>query len=100
MLVSKVTAALRASARPFRVAPLVTVMEVSARMLPLKVELVPRVAELPTCQKTLFLLAPPARTTELLLAVVRDEPIWKIQTALALPVRVRVPLIANEEVDL
>jgi hypothetical protein len=53
MLVSNVTAPFRASALPFSVAPVVTVMDVSARMLPLKVEAVPRVAELPTCQKML-----------------------------------------------
>jgi len=102
MLVSKVTAPLRARALPFSVAPLVTVMEVSARMLPLKVELVPRVAELPTCQKMLLAFALPARTTELLLEVVSDEAIWKIQTAFALPPpsSLRVPVIPKVEVDL
>ena len=53
MLVSNVTAPLRARALPFSVAPVVRVMSESARMLPLKVELVPSVAELPTCQKML-----------------------------------------------
>ena len=102
MLVSNVTAPFRASALPFSVAPVVSVMDVSARMLPLKVELVPRVAELPTCQKMLCAWAPPARTTELLLKVVSDEAIWKIQTEFALPwpSRVRVPVIPNVDVDL
>jgi hypothetical protein len=50
---SRVTAPLRASARPMIVSPVVTVIEVRARTLPWKEELVPRVAELPTCQKTL-----------------------------------------------
>ena len=53
MLVSNVTAPFRASALPFSVAPVLSVMSESARMLPLKVELVPSVAELPTCQKML-----------------------------------------------
>jgi len=39
-------------------APVVAVMEVRARMLPRKLELVPSVAELPTCQKTLQAWAP------------------------------------------
>jgi hypothetical protein len=52
-LVSRVTAPFRASSRPLTFAPVVAVMEVRARMLPLNVDPVPRVAELPTCQKTL-----------------------------------------------
>ncbi len=52
-LLSRVTAPLRASARPSITAPVCTVMEVRARMFPLKKELVPMVAELPTCQNTL-----------------------------------------------
>jgi len=77
-------------------------MEESARMLPLKVELVPSVAELPTCQKTLLAWAPPVRTTELAPRVVSDEAIWKIQTAFALPPpsSVRVPVIPKVDVDL
>ena len=55
---SSVTAPLRASTRPSIVTPVVTVMLVSARMLPRKVEPVPSVAELPTCQKTLHERAP------------------------------------------
>src|SRR2546428_1431923 len=50
VLESKVTAPLRANSRPSTAAPVVTVMEVKARMFPLKTEVVPRVAELPTCQ--------------------------------------------------
>ncbi len=48
--VSRVTAPLRAKTLPTTVTPVVTVMEVNARMFPLKFELVPRVAELPTSQ--------------------------------------------------
>lgn len=49
-LLSNVTAPLRANARPATVAPVVTVTLVSARILPTNAVLVPRVAELPTCQ--------------------------------------------------
>src|SRR2546422_11403665 len=62
-LESSVTAAVRANSRPSTVAPVVTVMEAKARMFPLNTEPVPRVAELPTCQKTLAALAPPLRMT-------------------------------------
>ena len=48
--------------------------------------LVPIVAELPTCQKTLEAWAPFARITLPTVAVVtRVDPIWKIQTAFASP---------------
>ena len=60
---SNVTAPFRASALPSRFTPVVIVIDVKARMFPLKTEFVPSVAELPTCQKTLQALAPLARTT-------------------------------------
>jgi len=102
MLVSKVTAPFRASALPFKVAPVVNVMSVSARMLPLNVELVPSVAELPTCQKMLCDEALPASTIELLLMVVSEEATWKIQIAFAFPPpsSVSVPVIPSVDVDL
>jgi len=53
-------------------------MDAKARMFPENVEEVPRVAELPTCQKTLAALAPLMRTTLLLVAVVSPLAIWKI----------------------
>src|SRR5688572_1482653 len=100
---SRVTAAVRANRRPSTVAPVVTVIEAIARMFPLKTEPVPRVAELPTCQKTLAALAPPLRITWRPTVVVRVEPIWKMNTAFASPwaSRVRSPEeIASEDVDL
>ena len=79
---ANVTAPVRASALPLSAAPVVTVMDACARMVPLKIVLVPRVAELPTCQKTLEATAPPIRTTALLpAAVVSVLPIWKMKTA-------------------
>ncbi|KJK57224.1 hypothetical protein UK12_17650 [Saccharothrix sp. ST-888] len=99
LLVSSVTEPLRASARPSMLAPVVTVIDVRARMLPTKVELVPRVAELPICQKTLHGAAPLMRSTRLAEAVVRVDPTWKTQTALGLPPAssVSVPVNAIEE---
>ena len=61
--VSRVTAPLRASTRPTTVTPVVTVMLCRARTLPVKVDAVPRVAELPICQYTLHGLAPLIRLT-------------------------------------
>jgi len=57
-LSSIVTAPLIASAPPCIRAPVVRVMLVSARIFPANPVLVPRVAELPTCQKTLQWLPP------------------------------------------
>jgi hypothetical protein len=53
VLLSRVTAPFLASTRPATVVPVCTATEVSARMLPVNVVWVPRVAELPTCQNTL-----------------------------------------------
>jgi hypothetical protein len=52
-LLSSVTAPTRARSLPSTVAPVVAVIDIRARMFPLNVVVVPRVAELPTCQKTL-----------------------------------------------
>ena len=93
VLSSRVTAPLRASIRPMTVAPVLRVPEVRAMTVPTKVLPVPRVAELPTCQKTLHQVAPLTSDTVLLEAVIRVEPAWKMKTELALfsPFRVRVP---------
>ena len=50
MLLSNVTAPVRAKRAPLLVAPVVAVMLASARTFPLKLLVVPSVAELPTCQ--------------------------------------------------
>jgi hypothetical protein len=52
-LVSSVTAPVLASALPSNDAPVVIVIEACAMMVPLRAERVPRVAEVPSCQKTL-----------------------------------------------
>src|SRR5271165_3707766 len=75
-LSSNVTAPVRASALPSSVAPVVSVTDAWAIMVPANVVLVPRVAELPTCQYTCSETAPPDRMTWLLpAAVVRVETI-------------------------
>src|SRR2546421_12888875 len=102
LLVSKVTAAVRANSRPSTAAPVVTVIEANARMLPLNTEPVPSVAELPTCQKTLAALAPPLRITWRAEVGVRVDATWKMNTAFASPwaSSVRSPEeISSEEVD-
>ena len=53
VFVSRVTAPFRASMRPSTVARVVRVMLVSAIRVPSKLDAVPSVAELPTCQNTL-----------------------------------------------
>lgn len=74
-LLSIVTAPLRANARPLTFALVLSVMLVSATMLPLNAVPVPSVAELPTCQKTLQSFAPLMTMTLELLAVVSVLPI-------------------------
>jgi hypothetical protein len=77
-------------------------MLVNARMVPRKVEPVPRVAELPTCQKTLQDWAPLIRLTWLAEAVMSVEPAWKTQTALESPwaSSVSAPVSPIEEAEL
>jgi hypothetical protein len=94
LLLSRLTWPLRANTRPSTMVPVVTEIEVSAMMVPTKVELVPSVAELPTCQKTLHGEAPLMRLTVLLDAVINVDPAWKMKTALGSPCasRVTVPV--------
>ena len=96
VLVSRETWPLRASIRPCTVAPVWRLIEVSARTDPTNVVAVPRVAELPTCQKTWHAWAPPTSATVLLLAVISVEPAWKTKTASGSPPasRVTVPVSA------
>ena len=54
-----VTAPVLANALPSSVAPVLKEMDCIAIIVPLKAELVPKVAELPTCQKMLDANAPP-----------------------------------------
>ncbi len=98
VLESTVTAPLRASTRPSTFAPVVIVVDVKETMVPLKIEFVPSVAELPTCQMTLQACVPLRRTMELAPAVVSVEADLNIKTASGsfCASRVSVPVIANE----
>ena len=80
-----VTAPLRASARPVSETPSFIVIEASAMMLPANTVVVPSVAELPTCQKTLQGCAPLTSSTRLADAVISVEPAWKTKTAFGSP---------------
>jgi hypothetical protein len=70
-----VTAAFSAYKPPATFTPSFSEIEVSARMFPTKSDLVPNVAELPTCQKTLHAFAPLISTTDDAAAVTSVEPI-------------------------
>jgi len=74
VLSSMVTAPPNAKTRPFTVAPVFSVIDVVARMEPAKFVVVPKVAELPTCQNTLHACAPFSSTTVLVDAVVSVDP--------------------------
>jgi hypothetical protein len=96
---SRVTAPVWASARPSTVSSVVTVIDARARIVPWKVESVPSVAELPTCQNTLQAWASPIRTTWLNEPVVSVEPTWKMKTAAGSPSasRYNVPLSSSAD---
>ena len=100
--VSSVTAPLRARTRPSTVTPVVTVMLVSAMIVPMKLEPVPSVAELPICQNTLQAWAPLIRLTTLPEAVVNADPAWKTKTAFGFPcaLSVSAPVRPIEEAEL
>lgn len=99
---SRVTAPLRASARPIMVSPVVTVIDCSARIFPWKAEFVPSVAELPTCQYTLQACAPLVSKMWLAELVMSVEPTWKMKTASGLPcaLRVSAPPTCRDDVAL
>ena len=96
-----VTAPLRARSLPFTVTPSFTEIDVEARMLPWNAVLVPSVAELPTCQKTLHAWAPLTRRTSLSVAVMSVDGIWKMNTARGSPCAssVRRPVSPSEATD-
>jgi hypothetical protein len=95
VLLSSVTAPVCARALPDKLAPVFKVMLVNARMFPMNEVVVPRVAELPTCQNTSQAEAPLMGFTEELLAVVSVLPIWKMKTAPGLPCPSRVSVPVN-----
>jgi len=94
-LVSSVTAPFRARILPDTLAPVFKLMLWSARMFPANVVVVPRVAELPTCQNTLQFEPPPITVTAEALAVVSVLAILKMKTAFGLPKALRVSVPVN-----
>ena len=95
-LSSKVTDAVWAKTPPTTLAPVSRVTEARARTYPEIELLVPRVAELPTCQKMLQAVAPFSRTTEEPEPNMRvEEGAWKTHTAAELfwALRVSTPLV-------
>jgi hypothetical protein len=82
------------------VSPVSTEIAVEARMVPTKLEPELRVAELPTCQKTLQAWAPPVSLIVVPVSLTRVEPAWKMKTALESPFRVSVPPTSSEDVAL
>ena len=92
-----VTPPVLAKALPSRVAPVLNVMDCIAITVPLKTEVVPKVAELPTCQKILAADAPPLRITLRADVVVSEDAICIIKTALASPFASKVT--SPEETD-
>ena len=103
VLLSIVTAPVLANALPSSVAPVLKVMDSIAKTVPLKTEVVPKVAELPTCQKMFDANAPPLRITLRPDVVVSEDAICIMKMAFASPFasKVRSPDdIASEEVDL
>ena len=97
VFVSRVVAPFWASSRPRIEACVVAVIEVPARIVPRKLELVPSVAELPTCQYTLQVVAPFSTTTELAEAVINVDEDRNTKTADGSPwvSRYRVPVMAS-----
>jgi hypothetical protein len=98
-LVSRVTAPFLAMTRPATTVPVCTDTEVNAITVPMKLVLVPSVAELPTCQNTLQAWAPLIRETVAFEAVIKVDPAWKMNAALGSPwaSRVTVPVRPSAE---
>jgi hypothetical protein len=84
-LVSMVTAPLRARTLPATVVSVSRLMLVNARIFPTNVVLVPKVAELPTCQKSLQTCPPLMSRIDELLPVMSVLATLNIQTASVLP---------------
>ena len=101
-LLSRVTAPFWASTRPVTCAPVLRVIEVRARIEPLNSLVVPRVAELPTCQKTWHAWAPFSNTTRLPDAPTKVEPACMMKTEFTspAPLSVRVPVKERLDADL
>ena len=85
VLASIVMAPVLVNALPVRVAPVLKEMDSIAMTVPLKSQVVPKVAELPTCQKILEADAPPAKITLRPDVAVNEDATCIIKTAFAFP---------------
>ena len=92
MLVSIATVPVCARTLPDTLALVSNVILASAKIFPANAVVVPRVAEVPTCQNTLHSLPPLITRTEEPLAVVSAVPIWKIKSAFGLLCALRVSI--------
>jgi hypothetical protein len=82
---SKLTCPFRTKTRPWTVAPVSSVADVSTISVPTNVDAELNVAELSTSQYTLHACAPFSSWTTLLDAVTRSDDAWKMKTELGLP---------------
>lgn len=80
VLESIVTAPFIANARPSSVAPVSSVTDWVAMIVPAKSVDVPNVADAVTCQNTLHAWAPFSKTTDAEEPVMSVDPAWKIHT--------------------
>jgi len=85
VLLSSVTAPFSANNCPCTDAWVFAVMDATANMCPTKWESVPKVAELPTCQKIRQYRAPLRRLMVLPDAVTSVEPVWNTKTPFGSP---------------
>jgi hypothetical protein len=102
-LEANVTAAVNANNLPSTVAPVFSEIDSSAIIVPLKTEVVPRVAEVPTCQKMFEAFALPLKTIWRPDVVFNVDAICMMKTAFASPLasKVRSPDdISSEPLDL
>src|SRR5688572_15422823 len=98
-----VTPPVLANALPSSLAPVLSVIDCIAITVPFITEVVPKVADVPTCQKMLDANAPPLKKTLRPDVVVNVDAICIMKTAFASPFASNVKSpddIANEEVDL
>lgn len=102
VLESIVTAPFIANARPKSVAPVSSVTDWVAMIVPAKSVVVPNVADDVTCQNTLHAWAPFSKTTDADEPVMSVDPAWKIHTALGsfCPFSTKTPFRAMDDVAL
>ena len=99
---SIVTAPFIANARPRSVAPVSSVTDWVAMIVPEKSVDVPNVADDVTCQNTLHAWAPFSKTTDAEEPVMSVDPAWKIHTEFGsfCPFSIRTPFRAMDDVAL